>query len=251
VWIATVAAKCQEPAFFVAGVQVVKASETLAQAPDSVFRIWRNRLRIEYEAASLFGQLGDQLTKIYGEKDEVVGLCQRAEQEELNHARMCIEIIKYSGEPVEFSYKRQNIHLGPLGLSLSRQILYTSLALSCVTETLSTALLTEMAKRAEPGLIHNTVHQILKDEVRHARLGWAQLNRQKEDLNWVQPYIPLMIKEAVFGEIQPMLSRDLSSWGILSPRDAQIIIQNTIEQVIRPGLERYGLKVITDADRTL
>ncbi|OQW46217.1 MAG: hypothetical protein A4S09_16615 [Proteobacteria bacterium SG_bin7] len=228
----------------------MKASSTLGAAPDSVFRIWRNRLRIEYEAAALFAQLGKELAQHYGKHDEVVRLCEGAEEEELSHAKMCIEIIKYSGEAPAFNYTRKKIQLGPENLTSEQKILYTSLALSCVTETLSTALLTEMQNAAEPGLIKDTVHQILRDEVKHSRIGWAELNRchQNQNLTWVQPYIPLMLKEALQADIQPMLTRqeakdDLSAWGILSPLDASLIMENTITQIISPGLQRYGLKI--------
>lgn len=227
----------------------MKTSGTLAVAPNSVFRIWRNRLKIEYEAAALFAQLGRELALHYGEQDEVVRLCQNAETEELTHAKMCIEIIKYSGEAPEFKYEKDEIQLGPEGLTSSQKIVYTSLALSCVTETLSTALLTEMSKVAEPGLIKETVHQILKDEVKHSRIGWAELSRshKSQNLSWVQPYIALMVRQALQADIEPMLSReeakdDLSAWGILNPRQASHIMEDTIAQVIRPGLKIFGLQ---------
>ncbi len=242
--------KYQEPGLRVVGQRAVKASATLKNAPDSVFRVWRNRLRIEYEAAALFAQLGKELALHHGEHDEVVKLCYRAEEEELNHAKMCTEIIKYSGESPEFNYAPTEIHLGPKNLTSPQKILYTSLALSCVTETLSTALLTEMSKLAEPGLIKETVHQILKDEVKHSRIGWAELNRsyQNQNLSWVQPHIPFMLRAALQSDIEPMLSRqeakeDLSPWGILKPRDAALIMESTITHVIGPGLTIYGLKI--------
>ena len=221
---------------------------TLGDAPDAVFRVWRNRLNIEYEAAALFRKLAEDLSQLHGEDDPVVKLCKDAEREELEHAEMCIEILNYSGSETQFSDPKKDVLIGPDEMSLNQQILYASLAMGCVTETLSTALLTEMLNRAEKGLVRDTIHRILKDEVKHSRIGWAELNRQNQnqDLSWIQPYIPLMIREALATDIEPMLSQEegrleLSKWGILSPEDSKQIMNMTIEQVIRPGLRQFNL----------
>lgn len=220
---------------------------TLAHAPDSVFRIWSNRLQLEYRAAAVFAQLKKDLEKLYGKRDEIAQLCRQAEEEKLIHAKMCIEIIKYSGQLLEFNYLKKEIQLGPEELPAKQKILYSCVVL-LVTETLRIALLTEMSKLAEPGLVRDTIHQILQDEAKHSHVGWAELTRSHQDLSWAQPYVPFLLREVLQNEIQPMLSRqdakeNLSPWGILNPLEANPVIENTIEQVIGPGLERYGLKI--------
>ena len=219
------------------------AKFSLKEAPD-----WRNRLRIEYEAASLFGHLGEELSELHGDQDEVVQLCRAAEAEEIEHAQMCIDIIEHSGEKLELNYPRTKLALGPRGMTQRQRIIYSSLAMGCVTETLSTALLTRMLQKAQTGIVKETIHQILKDEVKHSRIGWAELHREShhQDLSWIQPYIPMMIREALEGDIEPMLSQaeakdDLSPWGILSPQESQTIMKETIDKIIRPGLSKYHL----------
>ena len=138
--------------------------------------------------------------------------------------------------------------LGPGHLNREQKLLYACVALSCVTETLSTALLVEMQERAAPGMIKATVHEILTDEINHSRIGWAELSRhtRSRDLSWISALLPGMLGEAMQTDVQPMLSADegeldLSEWGILTPKHAQKIVKEAIQVVIIPGLEQNGI----------
>lgn len=222
----------------------------LAEAPPAVFRIWNFRLGIELEAANLFYGLAEDLFRVYGENDPVARLARAAGDDELRHAQLCRAILKHSPEPLSEPAPRPQTALGPAHLNRRERILYTCVALGCVTESLSTALLTEMQSRAEAGQIKDTVHQILKDEVNHSRIGWAEIARAKRsaDLSGLSRYVPAMIEEAVAGDVAPMLAAgqenwDLSRWGILAPAEAKNLMDQTLRAVVIPGLVQHGIPV--------
>jgi hypothetical protein len=237
---------------------VSKTLKALAEAPDSVFRIWSLRQRIEIEAAGLFAQLGRDLTTLRGPDDEVKKMAEAASRDEYQHADLCQAILDEGTHSYNTVVTRANLnsappnqatYLGPLDATLENRVLYTCVALGCVTETLSTALLTDMRDKAETGIIKDTVHKILVDEISHSRIGWAELARASEErnLSWLAQFIPDMIGEALNTDIGPMLSReekhlDLSRWGILSPARAHDLMNDTVNTVIRPGLKHFGIK---------
>ena len=221
-------------------------TKTNANIPDVVFRVWRARERVELEASHHFAHLARALSALYGRQDRLAKVATQAANDEERHAELVRTIIRHS-ELLRHVPPRNTV-LGPPKISRYDRVIYASAALSCVTETLSTALLVEMQKQAEPGLIRQTVHEILEDEVLHSRLGWAVLARAADegDISWLAKYIPAMIEEAVATDT-PTLSPseallDLSGWGILSPGCAQGLILRAIEQVILPGFDHLGIK---------
>lgn len=219
------------------------------QIPSAVFRVWRNRQRIEIEAARLFSLLAEEIEGWRGPEDPVAILARQAAKDEMRHELLCREILALSSEPLELGVPGA-YRLGAKEFSVAKHVLYASVAIGCVTETLSTALLIEMRKRALPGLIRDTVHEILEDEVDHSRIGWAELALQSKhsDVTWLAAYVPSMIEDALNGEIDAMLDSDsskldLSPWGILPAKEAQRIMQETLVIVVRPGLARFGIHI--------
>jgi hypothetical protein len=231
--------------------KVEPGSDPLRSAPDLVFRVWRDRERVELEAAGIFDRLARDLTRLRGPSDPVAALARTASSDELRHATFCQEILRFG----PLSYRKpakapESMALGPPNLSLANRVLYTAVAVCCITETLSTALLLAMHKRAAVGTIRQTVHRILEDEVSHSQVGWAELSRAagERDIGWVSDYVPAMIQAALIGESGPTLTRgeaesDFSRWGILPPSEARALMNETIHGVILPGLGQYGVEI--------
>lgn len=220
----------------------------LSHAPEAVFDIWRNREGIEIEAAIIFKQLGHDLQDLYGKDDLTALLSLKSSKDELRHALRCQEILSFDEKKDYPALKPDfKIQFGPEYLTNKQRVLYMALGVCCITETLSTALLIEMHERAFSGIIRNTIHEILVDEIDHSRIGWAELGRQAqtEDISWLKQYVPVLVKEAFSSDISPMLkqNQDLSIWGILSPKDAGPIMEATLEKVIYPGLKQFGISL--------
>ena len=227
---------------------ILASNDSLCYAPDAVFRVWCHRERIELEAAALFTRMANGLARIYGNADEIAALSREAGADELRHADRCRQILTYAPRVYPRAVPFSDSELGPLTLSPVDQVLYACVAVGCVTETLSTALLVQMHKVAAPGLIRDTVHEILSDEVNHSRIGWAELARaaQTRDISWLGDLVPAMIRAALSGDVDPMLSsaegkQDLSEFGILPPVQAQNLMRLTIANIVLPGLAKYGV----------
>jgi len=217
---------------------------------DVVVSTWGYRRLVELEAAEQFRKLSEGLATAYG-KSEISELAAQASRDESNHASYCESILRELGCDVFQQKPPYEIVLGPRELDLRHAVLYAAVALSCVTETLSSALLVQMQRRTKWPVIREVVHTILKDEINHARLGWAQLalSAQKEEVSWLGPYLSGMIRGAVLSDIRPPVELasgvvDLSAYGILSPKETRNIMQETVLKVILPGFRKFGINTV-------
>ncbi|HUH03280.1 MAG TPA: hypothetical protein VML75_14885 [Kofleriaceae bacterium] len=207
-----------------------------------VARIWQHRERIEREAAALFEHHAGELAEL-GAPAAVTGLAARAAIDERDHARRCRALVERFHPGLAPLEPAPTQALGPRHASRRDRALYASVAMSCVTETLSAALLLHMRARARDELVAETVHHILKDEIDHSRLGWAHLAAEARDLDvtWLAPHIPAMLRDAMATELAPMTGPDLSAYGILAPGEVASIVDRTVATVIAPGLARFGI----------
>jgi hypothetical protein len=138
----------------------------------------------------------------------------------------------------------------PAGQNRREALLFELVALSCVAETLSTALLGVLVERATDSEARQTLREILRDEVHHARLGWAYLawDPSPTARHLVGRRLPAMLG----GTLTDELFRDgesdpdeaaLSGLGQLERAERRAVVRDTLEQVVFPGLERFGIDV--------
>ncbi len=118
--------------------------------------------------------------------------------------------------------------------------------MSCVTETVSAAALGRMLERTENAAVRDTVRAVLRDEINHAQLGWAHLAREQRRgaVPFVADYLPAMLAQTVGEELfaaGPDADADLGGLGALSRLDRQQVVVGSLQQVIFPGLERFGV----------
>lgn len=206
----------------------------------SVGRVWQHRERVEREAAALFEHHAGELAAV-GAPAAVVELARRAADDERDHAARCRALVDRFSPGLASLPPAPAEPLGPRELSRRQRALYASVALSCVTETLSAALLLAMRARARDELVADTVHRIARDEIDHSRLGWAHLAAAARAgyVAWLAPHVPAMLRAAVAAEVAPATA-DLSGYGILSRAEVDHIVHRTITTVIAPGLARFG-----------
>jgi len=226
----------------------VYKNRSLRDAPEAIFRIWRERERIEIEAAGVFNDLGHLLKKVNGGTDVLSELAFKSSNDELNHQQLCRNLLNKSPFPIFKIKPGHKVIIGPEFLTDNERLLYVAVAVCAIMETLSTALLMEMKNLAKSETIREIIHTVLVDEVDHSRLDWAILEKYSNhlDTGFLKPYVESMICEASNNDIKPMLAdqeenMDLSPWGVLSPTDSQKIITETLNEVIYPGLKMYGI----------
>lgn len=211
-------------------------------------QVWRSRARAELEAAARFKRLAAELT-VNDAVAPVIALAQEAASDELRHAEKCVNLVReFEGGSFELSALPISHVIAPTALASRERLLYEIVAMSCVTETLSAALLGELVARATDSLVRETMHAILRDEVNHARLGWAHVAAERERgvADVVGPSLPAMLAGTVSEELfaswaEHPAQETLSGLGSLDRLDRRRIFCDTLSQVIFPGLQRFGV----------
>ncbi len=207
---------------------------------------WFAREQAEVLAATLFFSLAQGMRDADA-PDALVSLAERSGRDELDHADRCRAVVSRLSDRERAPVSRQlrRVALGPASLSPEARTLYGAVAMGCVTETLSTALLLNIQRHATDALVAETVHAILRDEVQHSRLGWAYLahRAEREGCGWLRASLPNMLKAALDDEMREsadlqLASGALAGFGILSGTDAARICQDVITTVIAPGIDR-------------
>ena len=116
--------------------------------------------------------------------------------------------------------------------------------LFCIMETINAALLVASKEHITDSVLRATCHEILKDEVQHARIGWAALSlssAQEREAVWNE-LVPIFRCAGIDSVLQgSYFERHLPEWGVFG-REARIrMLEQTMETVILPGFWSLGL----------
>ena len=165
-------------------------------------KIWRERQAFELEAAQRFAWLASEFDAM-GASPTVQQLAAKAADDERRHAELCATLSRHFGEVGVTSRAPVVRRVAPAGLERKDALIYEVVALACVTETLSTALLGALVDRASDSLAKRTMHSILRDEVSHSRLGWAYLAEaaSARAMEAVSAHLPAMLQSTLSDEL--------------------------------------------------
>ncbi|HEY8077054.1 MAG TPA: hypothetical protein VIF62_23165, partial [Labilithrix sp.] len=137
--------------------------------------------------------------------------------------------------------------LAPSSLSRADALVYEVVARCCIAETESTATLLELMPRTR-GDVREVVHQIARDEVRHARLGWrflASVTSGGRDLAWLGDHVPTMLATGGTPLFTPLSPFDFDDEdperGRLALAEQRRVFVATLHDVVFPGLELHGI----------
>jgi hypothetical protein len=207
---------------------------------------WAFRTRVEREAAERFSRLEVAIAS-RDAASPVVGLMGRAARDERRHAEFCAELAGRYGEPVGPEWPPP-IAIAPSGLGPREAILYEVVASCCITETESVATVASLLGRETEPTVREVLHQIAKDEVVHGRMGWTHLARETQamDTAFVSRLVPAMlsgtIDEGMFAPAPADLDEgELLHHGVLPAARKKEIFVRTLEHVVLPGLEHFGI----------
>ncbi len=218
---------------------------------DAVAGMWRYRERVEHEAATLFAELAAALDG--AGFPALAARARTAADDERRHAVRCRALVE-TCRPGLAPLAPRTLSVAPPGgeADPARRALYASVAMGCVTETLSCALLVAMRDVAELGPTRAAVDEIVKDEIEHSRIGWAHLAAAaaRGDVSWLAPHVAAMRAAALAHDVAELpattpAAADLSGYGILPRARVTIIVDACWRDVIVPGFAHHG--VHTDA----
>ena len=213
---------------------------------------WAFRTRVEHDAASRFTRLAAAISS-FDPASPAIALMERAAADERRHAGLCAELSLAYGEraPEEGAFPE----IAPAGLPPRAAVLYEVVAACCITETESVATVTTLLAAPAEGRVREILHEIARDEVVHGRMGWGHLAREaaQTDVSFLAQWIPTMLAgtadEGLFAEAAPEYeSEELLRHGVLPHSRKRAIFVATLEGVVFPGLERFG--VDPEAGRT-
>jgi hypothetical protein len=215
-----------------------------------VAEAWAVRWLVEIEAEMRFRDFAERLAGA-GFAKELSELAAKAAADEQRHAGHCEELaLMYGHPPVRGTEPKAPAPIAPHALTGLQKLLYEVTAACCVAETESTGTLVTLVDLAQPPLIKRICHELARDEVTHARLGWATLEaaRATTDLAFLAPYIPAMwrnpMTEAMFGPAQPEREdAALAAYGVLPLSMQREVFIQTLRDVILPGFTRMGIDV--------
>ncbi len=211
-------------------------------APARAAAIWRHRLAIEREAVGHFGWLAARFAA-QGDHD-LAARARQAAADERDHAGRCQAVIAALGGDPAPPAAASLPALGPAALPTADRALYAAVAVGCVTESLSCALLLALRATASHPQVCATLDAIVRDEIAHARLGWAALARAaaRADVGWLGAHVDAMRAAAVADEVAAVAGDDaLAALGVLPRAQAAAVVADAWATVVVPGLARHGV----------
>ncbi len=220
----------------------------------AVGAMWRYREQVEREAAALFDTLAADLAAAH--LPALAARARTAADDERRHVGFCRAIVDAT-DPLP-PLPPRHLQIGPTEPDPGRRALYASVAMGCVTESLSCALLLAMREPADFAPACAAIDLIIKDEIEHSRIGWAHLATAAGtgDVSWLAPHVAAMRDAALTHDVADRFAAedldtarvrslgtapDLSAYGILPRARVTEVVDACWRDVIVPGLARYGL----------
>lgn len=227
--------------------------DSAAKLPDAervaLARHWRRRSRSEARIGSAFAQMVP-LIKRAGAHPAVLELLQVAADDERRHGDICLRIAEHHiGERLE-PPELGETPLPRFGCDDER--LEAALLLAgtcCINETLATVWLELSVAAASTPLARAAHRAHFRDEIDHARIGWAHLASEAVDHD-LRHALGACLPRLLDANVPLWLSPDefLPALGIVGhgvqPRAAiDAAIRRAVREIVLPGFEHVGVPV--------
>lgn len=207
---------------------------------------WRFRTVVERQATTRFAHFAIELGR-HG-FTTLAPLALQAAADERRHAALCLELASgLKAPPLANDTGWDAPRLAPRSFDARGALIYEVIAQCCIGETESMATLSTLMELMEPSRYRDAVNAIARDEVAHARLGWALLEQQAQTAapTFLQGHLVRMLAAggAPLLEPAPLGADDeaLIGFGVLPHRLKRAVFEQTVREVIVPGLTRAGL----------
>lgn len=212
--------------------------------------IWAERAQAELGAARRFRDVAVGLQSV-GFPEHLAALAASAVRDEEEHAFLCAKMARALGHETGFA-KPEGI--SPVAApswaerpDARERVLLDVIAMCCITESFNASLLHTLYSSAEVGSARTLLHRILKDEVRHAQLGWALLAAQSQDggcdyvADHLEEMLDISVRDAVFLPATTEDAGERLSIGVLPRAQRSAHFCATLDEVIVPGFAHFGI----------
>jgi hypothetical protein len=211
-----------------------------------VGEIWRSRACAELATASV----SEHVARAARELGAPAAVCAHAEQtvsDELRHAELCRGLAEhYLGLPTALP-ARQELEAPVFGKAPERINAVLLLVYhSCINEGIAVAYLQENLRLAQAPAVRRVLHQLLRDDVVHARIGWAYLASGACDADarrHVRQALPTLLRIGTEAWLRADEGPDLDrpAHGCLGLERHPAIVSAAIEGFIVPGFAHAGV----------
>ncbi|MEZ4452218.1 MAG: hypothetical protein R3B09_22320 [Nannocystaceae bacterium] len=218
-----------------------------AEARAVVAGLWTDRTRSERRASAIFAVIaGDLLAQ--GAIPEVLDRATRAVHDEARHVEICRQVAsRYAGEavpwpPAEPSPIPMFTDASP---ELARELYVV--ANTCVAESVGVAYLSACRSDAEGPLVRAAIQLLLRDDVDHARIGWAHLASDRPSaalrgaLPRALPALLRAVRRAYFDRAAEIPESPPRGHGCPSPAAIREAVDLALVHVVVPGFEHVGV----------
>ena len=174
-----------------------------ASGRELVGQTWARRAEACARKHLRFAALAPAVTA-HGAPKGIGDLCHRAAEDARKHGAQCIKLAQSFGVEVNVDGISRPGPLAPPTLHIDRRILYEMVAVSCIDETLSGAMLGQIYQRSKYPPIRLAAHMMFSDGVWHSRAGWGYLGavQQGQSVGWLSMYLIDLLERTSEHEIR-------------------------------------------------
>lgn len=206
---------------------------------------WARRADVELTSASLTARLVQHLL-LDGASAEVLELASKAVSDEVRHARICHAVAeRYLERSLPEPRARHLVEatFGDAPPEINRLLLFV--LHSCINETLATVCLREGLKRAISPTVKAATQELLRDDLNHARMGWAHLASDAVSASakaHVERALPTLVRLGREGWLEePRADLDLPEHGVLGNASFPPLVEEAMAELVLPGFAHVGI----------
>jgi hypothetical protein len=205
------------------------------------------RAGLELQGAAAFTAVTQALLGLRAPAS-IVSLCASAVAEELRHSEIYLTIARaYAGEEVEAPRPSTiDVPRYPSERADAEWLLQV-VGMCCVNETMACSFLDLCYVGAKGALVRGGIREILADEIKHARVGWAYLGADDvgpAERRLISSWL-LRILRAQWhnwrAHIAMLPDVDLAEHGCPSPRAIKMASLASIRELVLPGFVEAGI----------
>lgn len=216
-----------------------------ADAVRALGRHWANRAQSELTSGVVFANISLALLA-QGVTPELGFLAARAHSDEVRHAEICRRVaMRYLGAELPFPRPRAVAKPSPTPSQARLAATLHVVANSCFNESIAMVFLRTCLAQAEHELVRLALRELMREEVDHARLGWAHLSSDavtEADRAAVARAVPGFVADMRTLWLDGAPAEVPRGHGVLERADLERVVEEALADLILPGLEHCGVR---------
>jgi hypothetical protein len=203
---------------------------------------WLHRAESEMTAAVGFADLANDLF-VEPAAPGVRWLTVRAAADEMRHSEICRRVAeRYLGSPPSLPPPRryESARFGDCPEPVNRSL--RVVMQSCFSETIGSAALKTLLDRARGPVVRAALRELLRDEIDHARIGYAHLSsglvsaNHKDHIRRALPTLLEVTRGAWLAESSSAPQTIPPGHGCFSCAEVREVVEDAIQNLVMPGM---------------